>query len=99
MARRYIKVALANSKHSFSKEKIEALLPDKRKGKLTIEERAKYCITADDAMDIFTYHLDLGLKNKDENEIVASGSCQSIFRVKLAEGGVDPAIIKAFAKD
>ena len=50
-------------------------------------------------MDIFTYHLDLGSKNKDENEIVASGSRQSTFCVKLAKGGVDPAIIEAFAKD
>ncbi|PKK56746.1 hypothetical protein RhiirC2_764253 [Rhizophagus irregularis] len=50
-------------------------------------------------MDIFTHHLDLGPKNKDENEIVAGVSRQSKFRVKLAEGGVNPAIIEEFAKD
>src|SRR3954454_1924523 len=89
MACRCVKVALAkgtNNRRSFSKEKIEALLPDKRKGKLTIEERAEYCATAGDAMDIFTHHLDLGPKNKDENEIVAGISRQLKFRVKLAEG-------------
>jgi len=41
----------------------------------------------------------VGLKNKDEKEIVASVSRQLIFHVKLAEGGVDPAIIEEFAKD
>jgi hypothetical protein len=102
MTRRCVKVALTNgtnNKRLFSKEKIKALLPDKRKEKLTIERRAEYCATAGDTMDIFTYHLDLGLKNKDENEIIANVSCQSTFCVKLAEGSVDPAIIKEFAKD
>ncbi|KAF0514684.1 highly derived d5-like helicase-primase: PROVISIONAL [Gigaspora margarita] len=77
MARRCIKVAIArgtNNRCSFSKEQIEALLPDKRKRKLTIEKRAKYCAKVGDAMDIFTHHLDLGPKNDYENEIVASGS-------------------------
>ncbi|CAG8641196.1 24877_t:CDS:2 [Dentiscutata erythropus] len=62
MARRCVKVALArgtNNRRSFSEEQIEALLPDKRKRKLTIEERAKYCAKIGDAMDIFTHHLDL----------------------------------------
>src|SRR3954451_18635442 len=51
IARRCVKVALArstNNRRSFSQEKIEALLPDKRKGKLTIEERAKYCTKTGD---------------------------------------------------
>src|SRR3954469_25644757 len=99
MARRCVKVALTNStnnRHSFSKEKIEAFMPDKRKKNFTIEGRAKFCATAGDAMDIFTHHLDLDLKNKDE--IVTSVSRQLTFRVKLAEGGVDPAIIEEFAK-
>ncbi|CAG8805162.1 19919_t:CDS:2, partial [Dentiscutata erythropus] len=68
--------------------KLDALISDWKtckKGKLTIEKRAKYCATASDVIDIFAHHLDLGPKNKDENEIVASGSCQSQFRVKLAE--------------
>ncbi|CAG8665118.1 665_t:CDS:10, partial [Dentiscutata erythropus] len=75
MARRCVKVALArgtDNRRSFSEEQIEALLPDKRKGKLTIEEKAKYCAKIGDAMDIFTHHLDLDPKNNYENEIVAS---------------------------
>ena len=55
MARRCVKVALANgtnNRRSFSKERIEALLPDKRKGKLTIEERAKYCAKTGVATEI-----------------------------------------------
>jgi hypothetical protein len=99
MARRCVKVALAKPKHSFSKEKIEALLPDKRKGKLTIEGRAEYCAKAGDFVDIIANHWAVGPKNKDEKEIVAGVSRQSTFRVKLAEGGVDPAIIEEFAKD
>ncbi|KAF0556669.1 highly derived d5-like helicase-primase: PROVISIONAL [Gigaspora margarita] len=102
MARRCVKVALArgtDNRRLFSEERIEALLPDKRKGKLTIEERAKYCAKIGDAMDIFAHHLDLGPKNDYENEIVASGSRQSQFRVKLAEGGVSSEIINTYAKD
>ncbi len=102
MARRCVKVVLANgtnNRRSFSKEKIDAFMPDKRKKTLTIEGRAEFCATAGDAIDIFTHHLDLDLKNKDENEIIASVSRQLTFRVKLAEGGVDSAIIEEFAKD
>src|SRR3954447_7167654 len=46
MACRCVKVALTrgtDNRRLFSKEQIEAHLPDKRKGKLTIEKRAKYC--------------------------------------------------------
>ncbi|CAB4424270.1 unnamed protein product [Rhizophagus irregularis] len=99
IARRCVKVALAKPKHSFSKEQIEALLPDKRKKNLTIEERAEYCAKASDFVDIIANHWAVGPKNKDEKEIVAGVSRQSTFRVKLAEGGVDPAIIEEFAKD
>ncbi|CAG8685762.1 12334_t:CDS:2, partial [Ambispora leptoticha] len=102
MARRCVKVALARgtgNRRSFSGEQVEALLPDKRKRKLTIEERAKYCAKIGDVMDIFAHHLDLGPKNDYENEIVASGSHQSQFRVKLAEAGVSPKIINTYAKD
>src|ERR1051325_4019780 len=99
MASRCVKVALAKPKHSFSKEKIEALLPDKRKGKLTIEGRAEYCAKAGDFVDIIANHWAVGPKNKDENEIVASVSRQSTFRVKLAEGGINSTIIEAIAKD
>jgi len=102
MTRRCVKVALVrgtDNRRSFSKERIEALLPDKRKKNLTIEERAKYCAKTGDFIDIVANHWHLGLKNKDENEIVADVSRQLTFRVKLAEGGVDPAIIEEFAKD
>ena len=88
-----------DNRRSFSKERIEALLPDKRKGKLTIEERAKFCAKTNDVIDIFTHHLDLGPKNDDEDEIVAGGSRQSQFRVKLLEAGADSEIINTYAKD
>ena len=76
-------------------------MPDQRKsnGKLTIEERAKFCAKDGDVMDIFINHLDLGPKNHDENEIVASGSRQSQFRMKLVEAGINTEIINAYAKD
>ncbi|RIA82848.1 hypothetical protein C1645_834710 [Glomus cerebriforme] len=107
MARRCIKVTLArdtnnrgtDNRRSFSKEQIEALLPDKRKKNLTIEGKAEYCTKASDFIDIITNHWAVGLKNKDENEIIVSVSRQSTFRVKLAEGDVDSAIIEEFAKD
>ena len=101
MARRCVKVALANgtnNRRSFSKERIEALLPDKRKKNLTIEGRAEYCAKAGDFVDIIANHWAFGSKSNNENEIVAGISRQSIFCVKLAEGGVDPAIIEEFAK-
>ena len=59
MACRCIKVALTrgtDNRCSFSKEKIEVLLPDKRKGKLTIEKRAKYCAKDGDFVDIIANH-------------------------------------------
>src|SRR6266540_2032523 len=61
MARRCVKVALANSTNnrcSFSKEKIDAFMSDKRKKTLIIEGRTEFCATAGDAMDIFAYYLD-----------------------------------------
>ena len=39
------------------------------------------------------------LENHDENEIVANGSCQSQFRVKLVEAGINTEIINTYAKD
>ncbi|RGB26538.1 hypothetical protein C1646_770326 [Rhizophagus diaphanus] len=103
MARRCVKVALANStnnKRSFSKEKIDIFILDKRKKTFTIKGRAEFCTTASNAMDIFIHHLDLGLKNKDENKIITGISRQLIiFCMKLAEGSVDSAIIEEFTKD
>jgi SOS response regulatory protein OraA/RecX len=98
-ARKSVKEALTRRK--FSKEQIEDLVPNQRKcnSKPTIEERAKYCAKTGDFIDIVANHWKLRPKSNDENEIVAGASRQSTFRVKLAEGGVDPAIIEAFAKD
>ena len=48
MARRCVKVTLTKPKRSFSKEKIETLMPDKRKEKLTVKERALYCAKTGD---------------------------------------------------
>ena len=94
-----VKVTLTKPKHSFSKKKIEALLSDKRKGKLTIEKKAKYCAKTGDFINIVANHQKLDPKSNDENEIIASASRQSQFHVKLTEGRVDPAIINTFAKD
>jgi len=74
---RCVKVALVkgtDNRRSFNKEQIEALLPDKRKKKLTIEERAKYYAKTGNVMDIFANHLDLDPKNNNENKIIAGGS-------------------------
>jgi hypothetical protein len=43
--------------------------------------------------------LDFGPKSNDDNAIVASGSRQSQFRLKLEEAGVSPEIINTCAKD
>jgi len=59
MAYRCVKVALARDTDNrclFSKEQIEALLSDKRKKNLTIEERAKYCAKTGDFIDIVANH-------------------------------------------
>jgi hypothetical protein len=37
-------------------------MPDKRKKKLTIEEKAEYCAKAGDAMDILAHHWTLAQK-------------------------------------
>ena len=102
IARRCVKVALTrdtDNKCSFSKERIKALLSDKKKGKLTIDKRVKYYAKTSDFIDIVANYWHLGSKNKDENKIIANVSHQSTFRVKLVEGNVDPAIIEEFAKD
>ncbi|CAB4388872.1 unnamed protein product [Rhizophagus irregularis] len=87
---------------------LDALLPDwmaRRYVKVALAKpkhsfrKAEYCAKAGDFVDIIANHWAVGPKNKDEKEIVASVSRQSTFRVKLAEGGIDSAIIKAFAKD
>ncbi|CAG8517582.1 8542_t:CDS:10 [Cetraspora pellucida] len=88
MTRRYVKVTLArgtNNRCSFSKEQIEALLSDKRKKKLTIEERTKYCAKIGNAINIFAYHLDLGPKNDYKNEIVATRVLKRIQNMDVSK--------------
>src|SRR6266540_3295045 len=55
MARRCVKVVLArgtDNRRLFSKERVDALLSDKRKGKLTIEGRVEYCAKVGNFVDI-----------------------------------------------
>ncbi|RGB24179.1 hypothetical protein C1646_773465 [Rhizophagus diaphanus] len=75
---------------------LSASLPDWKACK---KERVEYCAKGGDAMDIFTHYLELGPKNNDENEIVASSSRQSQFCVKLEEAGVSPEVIHICIKD
>ncbi|CAG8769998.1 10357_t:CDS:2 [Cetraspora pellucida] len=82
------------SRHSFSKKQIEAFLLDKRKKKVIIEERAKYCAIVSDIIDIFAYYLNLDLKNKDENEIVATNVSKriqnmNVFKIPTREDLID----------
>jgi hypothetical protein len=86
-ARRCVKVAL--TKRSFSKEQIGVFVPDVRKNKLTIRERAQHCVETGDKWDIYIHAMDLLSKNDDEKEIVASSSNFSKFCKHLAEAGVD----------
>jgi len=102
MARRCVKVSLAKStkkRSAFSKEQIEALMPDKRKEKLIIEEKAKYYAKTGDKWDIFIYSRDIGLKSKDDKEIVASYSRLSLFRNELQKASVAQELIDTYAKD
>jgi hypothetical protein len=97
MARKCVKDALTRRK--FSKEQIEALVPDKRKEKLTIEERAKYCAKTGDKWDIFIHARDIGPKSNDDKEIVAGCSRLSLFHNKLQEAGIARELIDTYAKD
>ncbi|CAB4375670.1 unnamed protein product [Rhizophagus irregularis] len=96
-ARKCVKDLLTRRK--YSKEKKVALLPDKRKKKLTIEKRAEYCVKTGDKWDIFHHNMELGPKNNNKKEAIASASRQYQFREKLAKAGVDPDIINTYAKD
>ncbi|CAG8673003.1 21115_t:CDS:2 [Dentiscutata erythropus] len=75
-----------NKRRAFSKEQIEALVLDKRKEKLTIEERAKYCAKT-------------GPKSNDNKEIVAGCSRLSLFRNELLKIGIAHELIDTYAKD
>jgi hypothetical protein len=96
-ARKCVKDLLTRRK--YSKEKKEALLPDKRKEKLTIEKRAEYCAKAGNKWVIFRHNMELGPKNNNKKEVIASASRQQQFREKLAKAGVDPEIINNYARD
>src|SRR6266498_2514705 len=72
-ARKYVKDLL--TQHKYSKKKIEALVSDKRKEKLTIEKRADYCAKADNKWVIFCHNMKLGPKNNNKKEVIASASC------------------------
>jgi hypothetical protein len=87
------------TRRKYSKEKIKALVPDKRTEKLTIEKRAEYCAKTGNKWDIFRHNMKLGLKNDNKKEAVASASRQYQFCKKLAKAGVDPDIINTYAKD
>jgi hypothetical protein len=87
------------TRHKYSKEKIKAIVPDKRKEKLTIEKRAEHCAKSGNKWDIFCHNMELGPKSNNKNEVIASASRQYLFREKLAKAGVDPEIINNYAKD
>src|SRR5581483_2998574 len=96
-ARKCVKDLLTRRK--YSKKKIEALLPDKRKESLTIERRAEYCAKTGNKWDIHHHSINLGPKNNDKREVIAGASRQYRFREELVKAGVDPKIINIYAKD
>ena len=64
------------TQRKYSKKKIEALLPDKRKERLTIEKRAEYCAKTGNKWDIHSHSINLGPKNNDKREVIAGASRQ-----------------------
>ena len=66
---------------------------------MTIEKRAEYCAKAGNKWDIFHHNMELGLKNNNKKEIIASALHQYQFREKLAKARVDSEIINIYAKD
>src|SRR6185369_4942796 len=96
-ARKSVKEALR--RRSFKEDQIKALVPDKRNEKLTIKERAQYCVKTGDPYDIYFHALDLiETKNDSDEEIVASSSCLTLFCKELKEAGVDSKVIDIYAK-
>ena len=49
--------------------------------------------------NIHHHSIDLGSKNNNKKEVIASASHQYQFREKLAKAGVEPEIINNYAKD
>ncbi|RIB08433.1 hypothetical protein C2G38_2211653 [Gigaspora rosea] len=83
----------------FKENQIEALVPNNKKKRLTIKERAQYCAKTGDVWDIYLHALDLAeIKNDADKEIVASSSRLSQFRKELTEAGVDLEQINIYAK-
>ena len=72
---------------------------DKRKGKLTIEERAKYCAKTGDKWNIFIHTHDIGPKSNDNKKIVTGYSRLSLFCNKLQEAGIARKLIDTYTKD
>jgi hypothetical protein len=106
-ARKCIKKALTRGTEKrsvFSKEQIEALVPDQRNKIYSVRKRAQEVAKSEDKWDIFVNTLSLGPKgNKDgvidDKKMVTSSSNQSQFHKHLAEYGVDPKLIDHYAKD
>lgn len=58
-------------------------MPNKRKEKLTIEERVKYYAKTGDKWDIFIHTRNIGPKSNDDKEIGTDYSRLSLFRNEL----------------
>src|SRR6266498_441200 len=99
MTYRCVKIALVKPKYLFSKEKIETLVSNQRKEKLTIRERALYCAKTGDKWDIYIHAREIGLKSNDDKEIVTSCSQLSLFHNELMKAGIAPELIDTYAKD
>ncbi|CAG8827619.1 12301_t:CDS:2, partial [Cetraspora pellucida] len=66
--------------------KLRALVPNNKKKRLIIKERAQYCAKTKDMWNIWLHALDLAIpKNNTDEAIMAASSCVSQFRRELAE--------------
>ncbi|RIB19295.1 hypothetical protein C2G38_1275514 [Gigaspora rosea] len=96
-ARKDVKEALR--RHLFKENQIGALVPNNKKKRLTIKERAQYCAKTKDVWDIWLHALDLAVpKNNTDEAIVAASFRVSQFRRELAEAGVGSEQIYIYAK-
>ncbi|CAG8473711.1 3082_t:CDS:2 [Cetraspora pellucida] len=67
-------------------DEFRALVPNNKKKRLTIKERAQYCAKTKDVWDIWLHALDLAVPKNNTNEaIVAVSSRISQFRKELAK--------------
>jgi hypothetical protein len=105
-ARKCVKEALTRGTEKrsvFSKEQIEALVPDQRNKIYSVRKRAQEVAKSEDKWDIFINTLSLGPKGSkdgviDDKEMVASRSNQSRFHKYLAEYGLIPNLLIAMPK-